>query len=94
MVDSRYFVSEVGENYWDKKPVYGHQFVISDPSKTVTVLEPKEAGGCQNSLVATVTESAKQKECILAVNAGFFNVTSGACIGKFQLYRDIKAISD
>lgn len=81
VVDPKYFVKELGE-YWDKKTVFGHHFVINDPGRTVSVLEPLRAQGCRDSVKATVDESAKQKTCLLAVNAGFFNVTSGACIGE------------
>ncbi|ELU02036.1 hypothetical protein CAPTEDRAFT_91764 [Capitella teleta] len=71
---------EFGE-YWERKWVYGHQFIISDPSRTVSVLEPLKRGGCEEQVRATAMESAGQRQCLLAVNAGFFNVTDGRCIG-------------
>ncbi|XP_071481488.1 N-acetylglucosamine-1-phosphodiester alpha-N-acetylglucosaminidase-like [Diadema antillarum] len=54
---------------------------VNSPMHTVSVLEPFESGGCTNKLRATVAMSAKQEDCLLAVNAGFFNTRQGDCYG-------------
>ncbi|XP_070576218.1 N-acetylglucosamine-1-phosphodiester alpha-N-acetylglucosaminidase-like isoform X2 [Ptychodera flava] len=71
---------------WDiterlSKLVYGHISYVNNPLRTLSVLEPREVGGCAKSLRATVEETALQKHCLVAVNAGFFNTHTGACLG-------------
>lgn len=85
VVEQRRFVKDIGQYSWDKKPVYGHHFIVNNPQLTVSVLEPGTSDGCTNHNAATVTESAKQKNCIVAVNAGFFNTTSHHCFGLYTL---------
>ena len=58
---------------------------IDDPYYTLSVLEPHEPGGCQvryNSAVrSTVSATANRRGCKVAVNAGYFSVTTGRCLG-------------
>ncbi|XP_077982429.1 N-acetylglucosamine-1-phosphodiester alpha-N-acetylglucosaminidase-like [Glandiceps talaboti] len=63
------------------KDVYGHITIINNPARTVSVLEPQEIGGCNKNLRASVEDTAKQKNCLVAMNAGFFNTHTGACLG-------------
>ena len=85
VIERRQFVQAVGE-YWAKTTVRGHYFRVSNPHKTVSVLEPKESHGCDLDMRETVTETSEKRSCLAAVNAGFFNTTSGACIGNVHIY--------
>lgn len=58
---------------------------INNPFETFSVLEPGKASGCETVRRATVKKSAEQKKCVVAMNAGMFNVTSDKCLGKFTL---------
>ena len=60
---------------------YGHHTVIFNPKGMLSVLEPLKRGGCSFRLKNTVIESSRQKECMVAVNGGFFNDRSGECYG-------------
>ena len=81
VVECREFVKKISY-YWEETYVSGHHILISEPDKTLSILEPLRAGGCEDEIVATVSETAKQKDCIVAVNAGFYNTTSHACYGR------------
>ena len=59
----------------------GHIAYINEPLRTFSVLEPFEVGGCESKRRATVAESAGQRKCLVAVNAGFFNTHTGECYG-------------
>ena len=76
----RYFAIEVGAGT-NRRTVYGHHVIVNNPNRTVSVVEPGEPGGCQLHDRETVSVSSAAKNCIVAVNAGFFNVTDGACLG-------------
>jgi N-acetylglucosamine-1-phosphodiester alpha-N-acetylglucosaminidase len=78
-VQLRHFIQQVGSS----RTVYGHHVIISNPSLTVSVLEPNAAGGCQMHTRETVTETARLNNCTVAINAGFFNTSDGACLGQF-----------
>ncbi|XP_063406911.1 N-acetylglucosamine-1-phosphodiester alpha-N-acetylglucosaminidase-like isoform X1 [Mytilus trossulus] len=65
-----------------RRDTYGHFTVVNNPDRTISVLEPGHSGGCQNQIKSTVTETSKQKSCIVAVNAGFFDPRPGnVCLG-------------
>lgn len=55
--------------------------IVSRPLETLTVLEAGGPGGCTAPRKATVLATAMTGDCEVAVNAGFFNVSSGACLG-------------
>ena len=78
--------------------VNGHIVTISDPLKSLSVLEPQNPGGCKNKLRSTVAATSKQMSCRLAVNAGFFNTHTGSCLGNIvsegKLVRDAKGIQN
>lgn len=59
----------------------GHKITITNGLEMLSVLEPKYSGGCKKKQLATVVESSKQRECIAAVSAGFFNENTGQCFG-------------
>ncbi|XP_038069991.1 N-acetylglucosamine-1-phosphodiester alpha-N-acetylglucosaminidase-like [Patiria miniata] len=60
---------------------FGHLTIVNDPLRTLSVLEPLGIGGCSLGLRVRVTRSAKQKRCLVAMNAGFFNTHTGGCYG-------------
>lgn len=82
IADTRHMIHVIQENYYLRRDVLMHLSVINNPFLTVSVLEPETDNGCEKDLRATVLESAKQEQCIVAINAGFFNTTSGACKGR------------
>ena len=67
----------------------GHYITIRNPLQTLSVLEPKEEGGCANpdrypygaDNRALVRDSAEHYQCLAAVNAGFFDTSNGQCLG-------------
>ncbi len=61
--------------------VPGHVVYINDPLRTFSILEPGRHGGCQDHVRSSVTNSAKQRKCLVAINVGFFNASNGACYG-------------
>ncbi|KAM9309858.1 N-acetylglucosamine-1-phosphodiester alpha-N-acetylglucosaminidase isoform 1-T1 [Pholidichthys leucotaenia] len=78
VAESRVFVSDVPES---SKWVYGHMTVIHDPLRTVSVLEPGGPGGCEKNQTTSVVETAEAAECLYAQNGGFFNISTGSCLG-------------
>ena len=85
IVESHAFVEKIGDYYWDQRHVYGHIYRINNPHETVSILEPGKRGGCDKNYMTTVEETARNAKCIVATNAGFFNTTSGACLGEYLL---------
>ncbi|XP_053313109.1 N-acetylglucosamine-1-phosphodiester alpha-N-acetylglucosaminidase [Spea bombifrons] len=80
LVSSKVFAS-VFANGIDKKTVLGHFTFINNPLKTVSVLEPGGVLGCSKNTTATVEETVKYGKCVVAQNGGFFNTTTGECLG-------------
>lgn len=76
----RYFALEVGTGS-NRRTVYGHHVIVNNPNRTTSVVEPREPGGCQLHDQEMVAISAASRNCTVAVNAGFFNITDGACLG-------------
>eukprot|EP00057_Strongylocentrotus_purpuratus_P012761 XP_011667235.1 PREDICTED: uncharacterized protein LOC752960 [Strongylocentrotus purpuratus] len=77
ITDLNYFYDDLPSG--ERAP--GHIVRVNSPARTVSVLEPFDSGGCTNHHRATVDSTAKQDNCLVAVNAGFFNPRSGACYG-------------
>ncbi|XP_071994259.1 N-acetylglucosamine-1-phosphodiester alpha-N-acetylglucosaminidase isoform X1 [Engystomops pustulosus] len=77
---TRAFVSILNDGL-QKKTVYGHFTFISNPLRTLSVLEPGHPGGCDKNNTATVEETVKYGKCIVAQNGGFFNIDSRQCLG-------------
>jgi hypothetical protein len=66
--------SEVRGNH-----VVGHLVTLANPEGRVSLALPP--GGCGKRELTTVTAKAHKPICKLAINAGYFNVHNGACIG-------------
>lgn len=79
------FVKEVPASPFSKRTVRGHLMLVSNPLKTLSVLEPDQSGGCSLSILQTVPNTAKKGNCILAVNAGYFHTKKGTCYGNLIL---------
>lgn len=76
-----------------ERDVVGHVVTIEDPLRTFSVVEPKEIGGCDDPYArATVSESAKQRKCWVAANAGFFRTKDGMCYG--NIFSDGRKVQD
>ncbi|XP_057690082.1 N-acetylglucosamine-1-phosphodiester alpha-N-acetylglucosaminidase isoform X1 [Corythoichthys intestinalis] len=72
--------------------VSGHFTVVSEPLRTLSVLEPGHPGGCNSSRLATVQETTEAAGCIVALNGGFFNTVTGQCLG--NLVSDGRMVRD
>lgn len=78
IAESKVFVSDVQGS---SRIVYGHMTVVYDPLRTVSVLEPGGPGGCEMRQRASVPETGEAAACLYAQNAGFFNTSTGECLG-------------
>lgn len=78
VAETKLFVSNIPGS---SRIVYGHMTVVNDPLRTVSVLEPGGPGGCEMKVRTTVRETAEAAECLYAQNAGFFNTSTGHCLG-------------
>ena len=56
---------------------------VNNAVETVSVYEPLHDSTCRLESLrnATVRQSAVERKCLLAVNAGMFNTTTGECLG-------------
>jgi len=63
----------------DGAHVAGHLAKLDNPAGRVSLALPP--AGCGTREKVTVTSQAHRPRCKLAVNAGYFNVHNGACIG-------------
>ncbi|XP_077991698.1 N-acetylglucosamine-1-phosphodiester alpha-N-acetylglucosaminidase-like [Glandiceps talaboti] len=80
LMEVRHFIDNITSDKGEYKVIYGHYVIINDPM-TLSVLEPGSEGGCQRHERETVVNSTVQKQCIMGMNAGFFDVITGACLG-------------
>ncbi|XP_062394468.1 N-acetylglucosamine-1-phosphodiester alpha-N-acetylglucosaminidase isoform X2 [Sardina pilchardus] len=87
VAESRVFVSDISSRW-----VSGHITVVSDPLRTVSVLEPGGQGGCQQSRTTRVSETARPKKCLYAQNGGFFDTDKNSCLG--NVVSDGKMVQD
>lgn len=61
--------------------------IVDDPYYMLSVLEPREKGGCKPAYFTTTrslvrnTADGRTNGCKVAVNAGYFKVSTGACLG-------------
>ncbi|XP_067674741.1 N-acetylglucosamine-1-phosphodiester alpha-N-acetylglucosaminidase-like [Haliotis asinina] len=94
LVESRHQLKRIGRYRSDERVVAVLFQKVNNPLKTFSVLEPAHPGTCVkgSSQRATVRESSKQKHCVLATNAGFFDVDTGECFG--NVYSDGRLVSD
>ncbi|GFR87745.1 N-acetylglucosamine-1-phosphodiester alpha-N-acetylglucosaminidase-like [Elysia marginata] len=75
-----------GRGYLGQSTVPLLQQIITRPLDTLSILEPRHRGACTYHRygmrrLVTVRETAAQDDCLLAINAGFFNSQTGACLG-------------
>jgi len=59
--------------------IQGHLVTLANPLGRVSIREPPN--GCGTFEKTSVTSMARDPKCLLAINAGYFDVHSGACIG-------------
>merc|ERR1719507_406552 len=59
--------------------ITGHLGKLANPAGRVSLALPP--GGCGSRELVTVTSQEHQPRCKFAINAGYFNVHNGACIG-------------
>uniref|UniRef100_A0A8C6WL75 N-acetylglucosamine-1-phosphodiester alpha-N-acetylglucosaminidase n=1 Tax=Neogobius melanostomus TaxID=47308 RepID=A0A8C6WL75_9GOBI len=78
--ESRVFITSV-EGSSGPRWVHGHMTVVSDPLRTLSVLEPGGPGGCGLNRVTPVEQTARWGGCLFAQNAGFFNTRTTECLG-------------
>ena len=80
---SHRFIKQKGRFEWATKYVHGHIAVIDSPLQTFSVLYPKGAVACSkwSGIRQTVSDTANDGKCILAINAGFFNTHTAGCLG-------------
>ena len=77
------------DNSTQGRPIIGRIAIVKKPFHSVSVLEPSRVGGCERNYwggatVVTVGNTIRQKEfskCTIAINAGFFTPSNGACLG-------------
>ena len=93
-IDSKIFVTDWTVHHtWFKEQsyIYGHRHAVSGARDALSILEPGYRGGCKDKIRATVEESIRghserigtvNLECQVAANAGFFDMTTGDCMGK------------
>lgn len=75
-----------------KQQVHGHFGIVEDPLRTFSIVEPGGAGGCNQSRRATVGQTSKQRNCIVATNAGYFRTKNGHCLG--NIFSDGRKVLD
>lgn len=85
IVDIRFTTVTVNQYTYDQRDIRVHIAFVHDPERTVSVYEPMEDGTCSNNITASVPDSSKNRNCILATNAGFFIPKSGTCLGWFYV---------
>lgn len=72
--------------------VVGRIVTVEDPIRTISVLEPKEVGGCSKLTRATVAETGKQRNCFVSTNGGMFRTRDGMCYG--NIFSDGRKVQD
>ena len=69
------------------KYLMGSIAYIRNPYYTFSVLEPSAPGGCNMKYLSaarstvSATASRRLNGCVLAINAGYFSMTNGQCLG-------------
>ncbi|PRD34502.1 UNVERIFIED_CONTAM: Neurogenic locus Notch protein-acetylglucosamine-1-phosphodiester alpha-N-acetylglucosaminidase [Trichonephila clavipes] len=74
------FVKEIKSSFIPKT-VRGHYVIVFNPIKTLSVLEPDQPGGCSLNIRQTVAATSKKNNCVVAINAGYFDTKDGKCLG-------------
>ncbi|KAL4234246.1 hypothetical protein ACF0H5_005896 [Mactra antiquata] len=98
IAESHFTTATINQYYYSENDIQVHLAYIHDPVKTVSVYEPLRDGTCSNYTRATVLESAINRNCILATNAGFFSTSTGECLGNIvsdgRLVQDSEGIQN
>lgn len=86
LIERHHTTKQVGPYSWSQRDVLLHVMYVNNSVETVSVYEPLHDGTCRPESLrnATVRQSAASRKCLLAVNAGMFNTTTGQCLGMFQ----------
>lgn len=79
------FIKEIPSPTFMKRTIRGHLIILSDPLNTLSVLEPDQSGGCSLNIRQSVSNTSKKGNCILALNAGYFDTKKGSCYGNLYL---------
>lgn len=79
------FIKEIPSLTFMKRTIRGHLIILSDPLNTLSVLEPDQSGGCSLNIRQSVSNTSKKGNCILALNAGYFDTKKGSCYGNLYL---------
>lgn len=100
LVQSHFLTRKIGSET-KKRDISIHYQLVTNPWHTLSVLEPGKKNGCNmagSGITATVAESAQQMNCLLAMNAGFFNRQTGECFGNIvsneRLVKDSEGIQN
>ncbi|ESO95068.1 hypothetical protein LOTGIDRAFT_188920, partial [Lottia gigantea] len=82
LVEVKHLTKEIGSYYY-KNPVTIRYQRVDFPLNTLSVLEPGEPGTCRegHGTRSITSKTALSGNCIVGVNGGFFNTTTGACLG-------------
>nr|CAB3264196.1 N-acetylglucosamine-1-phosphodiester alpha-N-acetylglucosaminidase-like [Phallusia mammillata] len=82
VANTRSFVADISSfhEYVSDTHVYGHHTVINNPSRTFSVIEARK-DGCSRNVQATVTDAARQNDCLVAQNGGYFDTRTFSCHG-------------
>lgn len=77
------FVDALWREDGSRADVLGHITIVSQASSTLSVVNPFPSS-CSNrfwTYKSTVVNTASHRHCAVAMNAGFFRPSSGACLG-------------
>ncbi len=104
--DVHRFADKVESNLQNIYSVHRRRYLMgsigffSEPYYKMSVLEPLKPGGCQvkyyTASTATVKNTAKSRMngCTVAINAGYFNVHNGGCLGNVVSDGRVVQVSD
>jgi len=83
-----------------KRYVMGSIAFLQDPYYTMSVMEPQRPGGCEvkyfSASRATVRQTAHNRVngCLVAVNAGYFSMRNGRCLGNVVADGRVVSVSE
>ncbi|XP_035204721.1 N-acetylglucosamine-1-phosphodiester alpha-N-acetylglucosaminidase-like, partial [Stegodyphus dumicola] len=75
------FVKAIPSPPFSPRTARGHYIVVPDPLRTLSVLEPDQPGGCKLKIRQSVAETSAKHNCVVSLNAGYFNTKDGSCLG-------------
>ena len=90
LIERHHTTKQVGPYSWSQRDVLMHVMYVNNSVETVSVYEPLHDGTCRPDSLknATVRQSAVERKCLLAVNAGMFNITTGECLGMYNRHKE------